>query len=81
MEIELYAGPADGMLLEVAEDVGEFVVPAPAMTPAQFIALESGAPLPELALPILEHRYVVSPKFGRFTGKRLFIYVGARRRR
>lgn len=80
-DVELYGGPADGMLLQLDEDVTEFVVPAPAMTPAQFIALESGAPSPEVVLPILEHRYLLTNRLGLRSGARVYTYVGYRRAR
>jgi hypothetical protein len=80
MEIEFYGGPADGMLLAVPSDTETWVMPSPAMTPAEFIALESGAPYPS-KLPIIEHSYRLTHYFGRQSGKRVFTYTGSRRAR
>jgi hypothetical protein len=77
VEVEFYGGPADGMVLEIGEDVREFVMPTPAMTPAEFIALEDGAALPRQYA--LSHIYRITQEFGRHTGKRLFAYRGTRR--
>lgn len=81
IEVEFYGGPADGMQLALPAAVAEWSLPAPAMTPAQFIALESGAPDHSGRLPVLEHRYVRTHYFGRHSGRRLFTYAGARRAR
>ena len=78
MQIELYGGPADGMILDVADDATFLAVPTPAMTPAEFIALESGAPMPS-RLPVTEHLYHQTQYIGRATRLRVFTYGGSRR--
>jgi hypothetical protein len=80
MEIELYGGPADGMIVAVEVDTTVYLVPAPAMTPAEFIALEAGAPVPG-KIPIIEHRYDQTHHYGKTSGKLLFTYSGSRRAR
>ena len=80
MEIELYGGPADGMILAVQDGTTFVMVPAPAMSPAEFIALESGAPNPS-SLPIVEHIYHHTDYVGRATQLKVFTYGGTRRAR
>lgn len=78
MEIELYGGPGDGMIIAVPEGTEAWIIPTPAMTQAEFIALEAGAPN-RSTMPVLEHRYEISRYFGRYSGKQLFTYSGSRR--
>lgn len=80
MEIELYGGPGDGMVLIVPDVAERWVINSPVMTPAQFLALESGAPNPLASVPQLSHTYAKTHFFGKHSGKRLFTYVGAARR-
>ena len=79
MDIELFGGPADGMVLTVPVGAKVWTIPTPLMTPAQFIALESGYPTPESAWPVLEHRYDKTHYIGKRTGASLFTYVGSQK--
>lgn len=78
-EVEFYGGPADGMVMEIPEDAAMWKLPTPALTPAQLIALENGAPDPSRVLPAMEHIYVRSVYYGKRSGKRLFTYRTSRR--
>lgn len=80
MSIELLGGPGDGIVLDVPENAKLWMLPTPMMTPAQFIALESGGKMPENVIPVVEHIYVWSTLFGRHTKARLFNYSGQRPR-
>jgi hypothetical protein len=80
MAIELVGGPADGMILAVADTTKIWVVPMPHMTPAQLIALENGGALPESVFAVTEYAYVYSARFGRRSSARLFTYAGPRHR-
>lgn len=79
MTIELMGGPGDGLLLAVPAQARLWVIPAPQMTPAQLIALENGGPYSASVIPVIEHIYVWSSRFGRRTSARLFHYTGPRR--
>ena len=80
MDIELYGGPADGMVLSVEDNTTFYVVPTPAMSQAEFIALESGAPY-SARLPIQEHIYHQTQYVGRRLQLRVFTYGGVQRGR
>lgn len=74
MQIELLGGPGDGIILAVPADTRAYRLPVPHMTPAQFIALESGAPASQGVAE--EHLYVYTPRISRRTKATFFAYTG-----
>lgn len=80
MDVELFGGPADGMVLQVPEAARVWIVPTPHMTPAEFIALESGQGSAASVFPVADHLYAWTKSFS--TGKllRIFRYAGSRPR-
>lgn len=80
MLIELLGGPADGMILSVPANAKIWLVPTPMMSPAEFIALESGQSWPEAVLPAVDHIYVWTRGHSRRTLNRIFHYSGPKTR-
>ena len=81
MEVELYGGPADGMKVAMPAHAKMWVSTQPQMTPAEFIALETGGRTPESALPAVDHIYVWTKDFSRTNLLRYFRYSGPRYRK
>lgn len=79
IEIELFGGPGDGLVLAVPASSEEWSIPTPLMTPAQFIAMESGGPYVESLLPIQNHVYVITRRHGNRSHALIFDYVGPRK--
>lgn len=78
VQIELVGGPADGARVEVPDDTALWVVTQPAMTAAEFIAMENAPPLMEFARrKEREHAYASTRQFAA-SGARRFRYMGER---
>jgi hypothetical protein len=77
MQIELYGGAQDGLLMVVPDGTTVWVIKSPAMSTADFIALENShpsAPMPvrtDLGYQVTEEK---NPRTGAFLAR----YVGER---
>ena len=79
IEIELYGGPGDGMNITVARGTEVWVMTQPQMTPAEFIALESGQPYAESVLPAVQHVYLPTRTRARRSLRLIFRYAGPKK--